>query len=237
MTLSAMFNLVLRGCILVERVLHRDAHGLQGANCLLAQIPGDVGGGEVEERRLVQRSWRTPFLGRSEIEELDVGRDEEVESESARLVQVASQHLAGITAERRAIQIVDVAEHAGLGSVAVGPGQHHESVGVGDGQNVTLLNARETIDGRTIEAHAVLEGVLQFGGADGEALQIPQDVGEPQTNQPHTSFLDGAEHVITLLLQHVHSFSLPMDTRIGTGKRETGKRGNGKGAGLPRPPQ
>jgi len=228
----AQVDLVLRRSVLVEGVLHGNAHGFEGADGFFAQVPGDVGGGEVEERCFVQGAGRASVFWRSEVEELDVGCDEEVEAERAGFVEVATQHLARVATERRAVEIVDVAEHTGFGSVTVGPRQHDEGVGIGDGQHVAFLDPREAVDRRAVEAHAVLEGVLQFGRTDGEALEVAQDVGEPQTDQPNATFLDGAEHVVTLLLQHGHSFSLPMEARIGTGEW-----GNGEGVELPRPPR
>ena len=49
------------GRVLVEAVLHRDAHRLQRADGLLAQRAGDVVGGEVEEAALVERHRRLPL--------------------------------------------------------------------------------------------------------------------------------------------------------------------------------
>ena len=48
--------------------------------------------------------------------------------------------------------------------------------------------------------HALGEGVLQLGRRDRERLQLADDVGEPEADQPDASFLDGAQHVLLLAL-------------------------------------
>jgi hypothetical protein len=103
---------------------------------------------------------------------------------------------------------VDVAEHACLGGLGVAPRQHLEGVRIGDGQDVALLDAAEPVDRRAVERHAVLERVLELGRADGEALQVAEDVGEPQSDQPDATFFDSAEHVVTLRIEHGHRSSL-----------------------------
>ena len=70
-------DLVLARGVLVEAVLDRDAHRLERADGLLAQRAGDVGRGQVEEAALVERHRRLALLRRREVEELDVGSDEE----------------------------------------------------------------------------------------------------------------------------------------------------------------
>ena len=48
-----------------------------------------------------------------------------------------------------------------------------------------------------------LERVVELGRADREALEVAEHVGEPQPDQPHAAFFDGAQHVVTLLVEHV----------------------------------
>ena len=45
----AQIDFVLRRSIFVERVLNRNAHGLEGTNCFFAQRARDVGRCEIEE--------------------------------------------------------------------------------------------------------------------------------------------------------------------------------------------
>ncbi len=55
-----------------------------------------------------------------------------------------------------------------------------------------------------------IERVLQLGGADREALQVAEDVGEPQPHQSDAAVLHAAQDVVPLLFQHVvaHLLSL-----------------------------
>jgi len=65
-------------------------------------------------------------------------------------------------------------------------------------EHVGLLHPRVALDGAAVEGHALLERRLEFGRRDGERLQEPLDVGEPEADEADTSFLDGPEHVIEL---------------------------------------
>ena len=51
----AQVDLVLAGRVLVVAVLDRDAHRLERVDGALAQVGGDVGGGEVEVGGVVER--------------------------------------------------------------------------------------------------------------------------------------------------------------------------------------
>ena len=77
-------------------------------------------------------------------------------------------------------------------------GQQLEGVGVGHGEHVALLDPGEAVDRRAVEGHALLEGVLQLGRGDGEALQLTEDVGEPQPDEADAALLDRSEHVVLL---------------------------------------
>jgi hypothetical protein len=43
------------------------------------------------------------------------------------------------------------------------------------------LHAGIAVNGRTIEAHAIFEGIFQFGWADSETLESSENIGEPET--------------------------------------------------------
>ena len=127
-----------------------------------------------------------------------------------------AQHLAWVAVERRAVEMVDVAEHARLGGAGLAPREELERVGIGDRQHVSFLDAREPVDRRAVERHAVLERVLELGGADREALQIAEHVGEPQAHESHAAFFDSAQHVVAMLIEHLaHLTSL-----VGVRRRE-----------------
>jgi len=71
------------------------------------------------------------------------------------------------------------------------PGQHHESVGVGQRYHVAFVDAAETLDRRAVEAHAVGQGAFQFLNADRETLQHAQDIGKPEFDEMNIVFLGG----------------------------------------------
>ena len=58
--------------------------------------------------------------------------------------------------------------------------------------------------------------VSSSAGVDGEALELAEDVGEPQADEADAAFLDGSEHVVVLVL---HRASL---TGRGEGLRRPG---------------
>ena len=95
--------------------------------------------------------------------------------------RLRSQHLAGVALERRAVEVLDVAEHAGRRARRRSAhGSSSKRVRVGPGEHVGLLHAAEPVDGRAVELHALLEGVLELGRGDGERLQLAEHVGEPR---------------------------------------------------------
>src|SRR5438105_1675976 len=67
---------------------------------------------------------------------------------------------------------------------------------VGAGHHVRLLDPGEPLDGAAVEAHALGERALELLRRDGEGLQEPQDVGEPQADEPDPAFLHGAQDVL-----------------------------------------
>ena len=142
----AQVDLLLARSVLVEAVLDRDAHRLERADRLLAQRPGDVVGGQVEEAGVVERLRRDALLRRGEVEELDVRGDVEDQPLLVGRLDVALEHVAAVAAERCAVEVVDVAEDPRLGGLGVAERQQLERVRIGDGQDVGFLDPREALD-------------------------------------------------------------------------------------------
>ena len=134
-----------------------------------------------------------------EVEPLELGRGVEREAGAARLLERAAQHLAGVAFERRAVEVDDVAEHAGDRGV-VAQRQDLERARVGLGQHVGFLHAGEAVDRRSVEGHALFEGVFQLGGRDVERLGGAEHVGEPQLDESDAALFDGSEDVVLLAL-------------------------------------
>ena len=198
----AEVDLVLARGVLVEGVLDRDAHRLQRLDRALAERAGHVGRREVEVRAGVERPGPAVVAG-DEVEELHLRGDVEREATGPGPLEVAPQDTPGVTLEWSTVEVEDVAEDPGFGRVGIGPREQLEAVGVRSGEDVALLHPREAVDRRTIERHALLEGVLQLDRADREALQLAQNVGEPQPHEAYSALLDRAQDVVALSL-HGH---------------------------------
>jgi len=74
----------------------------------------------------------------------------------------------------------------------------------GAGEHVALLHPAEAVDGRAVELHALVEGVLELGGTDRERLQLTEDIGEPEADEAHAAFFDGSQDVVGLGLHGCH---------------------------------
>ncbi len=197
----AQVDLVLARPVLVERVLHRDAHRLEAQHRLLAELRTEIVGGVIEVAGVVER---LDLLLGAGVEELHLRADEEREALFPGPFEVALQHVAGIARERLAREHLDVAEHAGDGRVAVAAGQQLEGVGVGLGQHVGFLDPAVALDRRPVEGHALLERHLELGGSDLHRLEKTEHVGEPKSDETHAALLDGSQYVLELGL-HVPS--------------------------------
>ena len=131
-------------------------------------------------------------IGVGEVEVLDLRQAaKKVNAAVAGPVERPPQHVAGTALERRAVEVDDVAEHPGHLGLGGGsrrpvpvPGEQLEGIGVRPGQHVALLDTAETVDGRSVERHALVECVLQLRRGDAEGLRGPEDVGEPELDEP-----------------------------------------------------
>ena len=106
------------------------------------------------------------------------------------------------------------------GASLAAPREDLEGVGIRHGEHVGLLDAAEALDGRAVEGHALLEGVLELGRGDGEALELAEHVGEPEPDEAHAALLDGPEDVVELVL-HPESLAGPGGLAGGRVRRES----------------
>ena len=139
-------------------------------------------------------------VGGLEDEELHLGRRVEGEPLLPGPVEVPLEHVAGVALERVARQVLDVAEHPGNRGVLAAPGDDLEGARVGKGEHVGFLHPGVALDRRSVEGHAFFEGALELGRGDGEALEGPEDIGEPEAHEADASLLDRAQDVVELLL-------------------------------------
>ena len=174
-------------------VLHVDAQLLEGEHGLAADVGAGVERGEVEVAALVERLGRAAVLrlGVAEVEVLELGPDVEgVEAHLLRALQRPPQHVARVALVGLAARGEHVAEHPRDALLVRPPGQHLEGGHVGHGDHVRLLDGVEAGDRGAVEAHAALEGVVELRCVDREALQLPQDVGEPEADEADVPLLD-----------------------------------------------
>ena len=189
---------MLAGRDLVMDVLDGDAHRLEVLHGALAVVGRDV------ERRLVEVPALIEELGSSsalEVEELELRADVERVAEVGRASELPLQHAARIAVERRAVGVEDVAEHPRDRMLGL-PRDQLERRGVGHRDHVGLLDPAEALDRGAVEAHPLGERSLELLGRDREGLQEAQHVGEPQADEPDTSLLDRAQHVLGFGGQH-----------------------------------
>ena len=166
---------------------------LQGEDGLAAQVGARVERGQVEVAALVERLGDAALrFRRAEVEELELGTD--VVGVEAHLFGAFQRPLhdpARVALVRAAAGDADVAEHARDRVFLLGaPGQQVEGRRVRHGEHVGLLDRVEAGDRGPVEAHPAFEGVVQLGGVDREALQLPEDVGEPEADEADVVLFD-----------------------------------------------
>ena len=196
--LVAHVDLVLGGADLVMGVLDVDAHLLQREDRLAAHVGARVERRQVEVAALVEHLGDAALgLGGAEVEVLQLGAD--VVGVEAHLLgpferpphDPARVALVGVAAGH-----ADVAEHARDRVLFLGaPGDQGEGGGVGHRDHVRLLDRVEAGDRGAVEAHPTLQRVLELCGVDREALQVAEDVGEPEPDEADVALLDDLGYV------------------------------------------
>ena len=191
-------DLVLGGADLVVGVLDVDPHLLQRQHRLAAHVGAGVERGQVEVAALVEDLRHAALrLRRAEVEVLELGADVVgVETHLFGPFHRPLQDPARVALVGTAAGDPDVAEHASDGILLLrAPGDQREGRRVGHRDHVRLLDRVEAGDRGAVEAHAAVEGVLQLGGVDREALQLAQHVGEPEADEAHVVLLDDLDDV------------------------------------------
>ena len=168
----AQVDLLLAGAALVVAELHRDAHRLEHRDRLAAEVRAARLGRVVEVAAAVDRD-RVGAGDRAVLEEveLDLGVGVEGEPLVGGRAQRALEDVPRVGVRRAAVGHHDVAEHPrrrrALAPAA--PRQDLERRRVGLGEHVGLVDPGEALDGRAVEADALVEGVLELGRRDRHA--------------------------------------------------------------------
>ena len=197
---EAQVDLVLAGAALVVGELHRDPHLLEHEDGLAAEVVGGAPGHVVKVAGVVSGADAPVGVTVDQVE-LDLRVDVAGEAGLGDPGELALEHGARIGAGRLAVGREDIAEHAGHTVIPVPPRQHLEGGGIRRQKHVGLEDAGQALDGRSVEADALLEGALDLGRRDGHGLELSGDVSEPQADEADVAFLDGSEHVLLLLVQ------------------------------------
>ena len=205
----AQVDLVLARRDLVVAELDADAHLLERHDRLAAQVAGDVERRQVEVAALVEAA--PAAVRRLEVEVLQLRADVERVAEVRRALELPLQHEARVALERRAVRVLDVAEHARDAALARAPRQDGERRRVGHGDHVGLVDAREPLDARAVEALALFERLFQLLDRDGEALERAEDVREPQPDELHIVVAARLQHVALLVVEHL----VPLPCELG----------------------
>ncbi len=190
-------DLLLAGCALMVAELHRDAHLLECVDGVAAEVRRRVVHGLVEVATVVGgyggRCRRTGPVRGGRTRSRGGARSRRSRgrwpSTAACAARGASRPTTASVGHR------DVTEHACrvVVTAAGGPRQHLERRRIGTGDHVGFRDPRETLDGRAVEADALLERTLEFGGCDGHRLEVTEDVGEPQPDEADVAFFQRAQ--------------------------------------------
>ena len=187
------------------RVLDGDAHFLEGEDGLAAQVNGLVVRDEVEIAAVIQH-FRLA-LAALEVEVLQLGADIEGVTKLRSLRELALEDIARIGGAGLALGGDDVAEHPRDRTALLRPPrQQRERARIRHGDHVALVNPGEALDGRSVKTHALFQSLLQLADGDGEALQVPEDIGEPQADELDVVGLGLFENVLFVLHLCPNSF-------------------------------
>ena len=181
----------------VVGVLHRDGHLLEHERGLATQVVGVVHRRKVEVAGVVLGLKLGLAVG---VEVLELRADVGDEALLVRLGEDLEQAGARVALEGLAVRGVDVAEDASDRRLARAPREHGEGVRIREREHVGLFHRDETVDGRAVEADALLERLLELLGRDRERLEVAQNVGEPKAHEADVALLDGAQDEIDVLL-------------------------------------
>ena len=196
--------LVLAGGDLVVAGLYFKAHLLQGEAYVAAGGLAVVHRAEVEVSCLVAGLAGRLAVGvHLEEEKLALGADVEGIAHGSRALQHRLQHMARVADKGRAVGVIDVADEP-RGAPALGlPGQHHEGVRVGIEVLVALVDAGEALDGAAVYHDLVIQGLFQLPAADGNVLQLAENVGELHADELNVLFSDDADDILAGVPGHL----------------------------------
>ena len=186
-------DLMLGGRNLMMAVLDRDAHLLESKDGVPSNVRAPVDRQAVKVAAAVE-GLRGALIGKVEVLQFRTHVDSI--AHVGNLLEGALQCPARTAFVRGAVRVHDVAEHTRNGAVARPPGDELEGRGVRLGDHVALVDAGKALDGRPVEAHALLQTLVELGWGDVEALEPAQNIGEPELNEADILLFDNLEYIL-----------------------------------------
>src|SRR6185312_7143977 len=204
----AKVDLVLTRAALVVTELDGDAEVLEHAHRTAPEVVCRAPRHVVEVSRRVDRLRALGAVLRAlQQVELDLGVRVEGEATIRRLREGALEHVAGVGDGGLAVGRGDVTEHAGRRVHLVAPRQDLERRRVRVGQNVRLVGAGESLDGRSVETEPLGEGSLDLRRGYRHRLQSADDIREPEPDELDPALFDSAKNEVTLLVHWLLIFT------------------------------
>ena len=188
-----------------------DSHPVHGEADIASDVLSLVDGGHLEVGSLVHRDVRRVALA-VELEqvELAVGPDTEVCTALMKFFFIGFEQEADIALERSAVRVADVAEEPGDLFLRGSPGEDRHGVGVREQQEVGVLDVEESPDRCGIETDAVLQCMLQRSDADGDVLQLSENVAECQSHEDDVLLLHVLHDAVLKCAFHIEPLFLGM---------------------------
>ncbi|MBW2227918.1 MAG: hypothetical protein JRG99_11540, partial [Deltaproteobacteria bacterium] len=105
-------------------------------------------------------------------------------------LQKPFKHIPWVSLIRRMVRVHDVAEHPGHRPFARTPWEHLKRGRIRHGNHIALMDARKTLDGRSVKSHTLTHAGFQLGLSDCKGLEHPKDICEPKLNKADILFPD-----------------------------------------------
>ena len=119
------------------------------------------------------------------------------------LLEYAFECIARITLIGGSVGVENIAEHPCDRLFRRPPGKHLEGGQVGLGDHVALMDTGESLDGGSVEAHALVDALIELRRGDLEALQPAEHVGEPELDKAYVILLHRFQNItLGLAVKH-----------------------------------
>ena len=177
------------------RVLDRDAHLLERENRVAAQVGSHVERRQIKVAALVEHLGAVGVL---EVVVLQLRADVHDVAHLFGACGLALEHVARIAVEVLPFGRFDRAEHARHGVALGAPREDLEGGRLGVREHVRLAVQREAANAAAVEAHALLERVLELARDNGKRLHMAQHVAEPKAHEMNVAALDRFEDEVLI---------------------------------------